>query len=141
MDDFGELTASRCCELANLLPLAVVSGLAEADKRERFALPFRWQPLLLLPLLVGVWHSVAVLRGAYFVRLSQAELLPSARLYWLERATEADPLNARWKLDRALLLEAWAAATGDERKKREALQLCEEVIRLQPTRSLWQLQS
>jgi len=80
-------------------------------------MPFRWR-----------W-------GAHYAQRAQMELLPSTRLYWLEQASLVDPLNARWKLDCALMLEAWARATGDEQRLRQALRLCDTVIRLQPTRS------
>jgi len=91
--------------------------------------------LALLPLLFGLWHSVSVVRGAYFARQARSEMLPSSRLYWLELASKSDPLNARHLIDRAILLEAWALATGDEERLKQALQLCDEAIKLQPTRS------
>jgi tetratricopeptide (TPR) repeat protein len=91
--------------------------------------------LSLLPLSLGLWHSVSVARGAYFARQARSELLPSSRLYWLELASQSDPLNARHLIDRAILLEAWALATGDEERLKQALQLCDAAIRLQPTRS------
>ncbi len=120
---------------ANLLALAVVCGVANLGAKCASPLPGRWQVVLLLPLLVGVWHSFSIAQGAYFVRKGQGEFLPSARLYWLERASTADPLNARHRIDRAILLEALAEANGDTSRLREALSLCEEAIRLQPTRS------
>lgn len=136
--------------LANLLTLAVVCGIVLAPPADLQAaellnahlltcrtvrLPWKWQCVLLVPLLGGLWHTIAVARGAYFAGLARKEVLPSARLYWLERAGEVDPLNARHKIDRAVLLAAWSEATGDEGRLQQALQLCEEAIRLQPTRS------
>ncbi len=121
--------------LANLLALAVVCGMVFSALPKPFAIQPRWQVALLLPILVGLWHSIAIARGAYFVNQAQKEMLPSSRLYWLELASNADPLNARHRIDRAILLEAWAKATGDEFRLKQALQLCNEAIRLQPTRS------
>ncbi len=120
---------------ANLLALAIICGIALSTLQTRWQIQWRWQILLMLPILVGLWHSVAVARGAYFVKQAQSEMLPSSRLYWLELSSSADPLNARHRIDRAILLEAWAKATGDEFRLKQALQLCEEAIRLQPTRS------
>jgi tetratricopeptide (TPR) repeat protein len=149
--------------LANLLALAFVCGMAmsrvqcsecevqetQTEKKTQlaprtshpalsFALRTPHSALLclsLLPLSLGLWHSVSVARGAYFARQARSELLPSSRLYWLELASQSDPLNARHLIDRAILLEAWALATGDEERLKQALQLCDAAIRLQPTRS------
>ncbi len=150
--------------LANLLALAFVCGMAmpkvrcsecevqetQTEKKTQPlalrtphpALPFAFRTphsallcLSLLPLSLGLWHSVSVARGAYFARQARSELLPSSRLYWLELASQSDPLNARYLIDRAILLEAWALATGDEERLKQALQLCDAAIRLQPTRS------
>ncbi len=150
--------------LANLLALAFVCGMAmpklrcsECEVQETrtekktqplalrtpqpapsFALRnlhFALLLLALLPLLVGLWHSVSVARGSYFARQARSEMLPSSRLYWLELANQSDPLNARHLIDRAILLEAWALATGDEERLKQALQLCDAAIKLQPTRS------
>jgi tetratricopeptide (TPR) repeat protein len=149
--------------LANLLALAFVCGMAmsrvqcsecevqetRTERKTQLAprtlhpsLPFALRTphsallcLSLLPLSLGLWHSVSVARGAYFARQARSELLPSSRLYWLELASQSDPLNARHLIDRAILLEAWALATGDEERLKQALQLCDAAIRLQPTRS------
>ncbi|MCS7191777.1 MAG: O-antigen ligase family protein [Armatimonadetes bacterium] len=121
--------------MANLLALSVVCGIALSAFQTRWQIQWRWQVTFLLPILVGLWHSVAVFRGAYFVNQSKSEMLPSSRLYWLETASESDPLNARHLIDRAIFLEAWAKATGDKFRLKEALQLCDRAIRLQPTRS------
>ncbi len=121
--------------LANLLALSIVCGVILSTISVRLQISWRWQFFLLLPLLIGIWHSVSVSRGAYFVKQAQKEMLPSSRLYWLELASDADPLNARHKIDRAILLEAWAEATGDEIRLKQALQLCNEAIRMQPSRS------
>jgi len=120
---------------ANLLALAFVVGLLQSEISPLRRLSWRWWALALPFLLVGLWHSVGVARGAYFAQLARNEPLPSVRLFWLERASDADPLNARYLIDRAILLEAWAKATGDESRLREALRLCDAAIRLQPTRS------
>ncbi len=140
---------------ANLLSLAAICGLAiangtrnkEAESTEQgaqgrkgkegFRLEQRWQWQIpaALALLAGLWHAISVALGAHYAQRAQTELLPSTRLYWLEQASHVDPLNARWKLDCALMLEAWARATGDEQRLRQALRLCDTVIRLQPTRS------
>jgi tetratricopeptide (TPR) repeat protein len=149
--------------LANLLALAFVCGMAmsrvrcsecevqetQTEKKTQLA-PRTLHPALsfalrtphsallclsLLPLSLGLWHSVSVARGAYFARQARSELLPSSRLYRLELASQSDPLNARHLIDRAILLEAWALATGDEERLKQALQLCDAAIRLQPTRS------
>lgn len=121
--------------LANLLALAIVCGIVLSTIQTRWQIQWRWQIALLLPILVGLWHTVSVTRGAYFVKQAQSEMLPSARLYWLELASGADPLNARHRIDRAILLEAWAKATGDEFRLKQSLKLCDEAIQLQPTRS------
>ncbi len=121
--------------LVNLLALSIVCGMILSTISVRLQISWRWQVILLLPLLFGIWHSVAVSRGAYFVKQAQREMLPSLRLYWLELASPADPLNARHRIDQAILLEAWAEAAGDEMKLKQALQLCNEAIRLQPSRS------
>jgi tetratricopeptide (TPR) repeat protein len=149
--------------LANLLALAFVCGMAmsrvrcsecevqetQTERKTQLAprtshpalsfaprtLHFALLCLSLLPLSLGLWHSVSVARGAYFARQARSELLPSSRLYWLELASQSDPLNARHLIDRAILLEAWALATGDEERLKQALQLCDAAIRLQPTRS------
>ncbi|MFN3421195.1 MAG: O-antigen ligase family protein, partial [Armatimonadota bacterium] len=121
--------------LANFLALSIVCGIILSTISVRLQISWRWQVVLLLPLLLGIWHSVAVSRGAYFVKQAQKEMLPSSRLYWLELASRADPLNARHRIDQAILLEAWAEATGDEMRLKQALQLCNEAIRLQPSRS------
>jgi len=120
---------------ANLWALAFVVGVLQAEVSPMRRLSWRWWALALPFLLVGLWHSVGVARGAYFAQLARNEPLPSVRLFWLERASDADPLNARYLIDRAILLEAWAKATGDESRLREALRLCDAAIRLQPTRS------
>ncbi|MFA0758873.1 MAG: hypothetical protein KEFWMYNX_000538 [Candidatus Fervidibacter sp.] len=120
---------------ANLWALAFVVGVLQAEVSPVRHLSWRWWALALPFLLVGLWHSVGVARGAYFAQLARNEPLPSVRLFWLERASDADPLNARYLIDRAILLEAWAKATGDENRLREALRLCDAVIHLQPTRS------
>jgi O-antigen ligase len=120
---------------ANLWALALVVGVLQAEVSPLRCLSWRWWALALPFLLVGLWHSVGVARGAYFAQLARNEPLPSVRLFWLERASDADPLNARYLIDRAILLEAWAKATGDESRLREALRLCDAAIRLQPTRS------
>lgn len=121
--------------LANLLALSLICGVALSGFQTLWQIQWRWQILLLLPILVGLWHSVAVARGAYFVHQAKSEMLPSSRLYWLENASEANPLNARHLIDRAIFLEAWAKGTGDEFRLKQALQLCDEAVRLQPTRS------
>lgn len=121
--------------VANLLALASVCGMASSFVKEKVQACWKWQFALLLPMLIGIWHSVAVVRGAYFAQKARREALPSPRLYWLELASEADPLNARHLIDRAILLEAWALATSDEYRLKQALQLCNQAIRLQPTRS------
>ncbi|MGQ9461442.1 MAG: O-antigen ligase family protein [Candidatus Fervidibacter sp.] len=121
--------------VANLLSLASVCGMASSFVKEKVQARWQWQFALLLPVLIGIWHSVAIARGAYFAQKARKETLPSLRLYWLERASEADPLNARHLIDRAILLEAWALAAGDEYRLKQALQLCNQAIRLQPTRS------
>ena len=120
---------------ANLWALAFVVGVLQAEVSPMRRLSWRWWALALPFLLVGLWHSGGVARGAYFAQLARNEPLPSVRLFWLERASDADPLNARYLIDRAILLEAWAKATGDESRLREALRLCDAAIRLQPTRS------
>ena len=150
--------------LANLLALAFVCGMAmskvrcsgqgaqetQTEKRTQPLAPRTSHPALsfalrtlhsaplflsLLLLSLGLWHSVSVARGSYFARQARSELLPSSRLYWLELASQSDQLNARHLIDRAILLEAWALATGDEERLKQALQLCDAAIRLQPTRS------
>jgi O-antigen ligase len=120
---------------ANLLALAFVVGLLQSEISPLRRLSWRWWGLVLPFLLIGLWHSVGVARGASFAQLARNEPLPSVRLFWLERASDADPLNARYLIDRAILLEAWAKATGDENRLGEALRLCDAAIRLQPTRS------
>ncbi|MCS7187856.1 MAG: O-antigen ligase family protein [Armatimonadota bacterium] len=132
---FHNLVETAWMTLANLLALSVICGVALTAHQPRWQIQWRWQVALLLPILVGLWHSVAVARGAYFVNQARGEMLPSSRLYWLETASEADPFNARHLIDRAILLEAWAKATGDEFRLKQALQLCDKAIRLQPTRS------
>jgi len=138
--------------LANLLALAFVCGMAmprvqcaerrvweTQTERETQLAPRTLHPALLflslLPLSLGLWHSVSVARGAYFARQARSEMLPSSRLYWLELASHSDPLNARRLIDRAILLEAWALATGDDGRLKQAIQLCDVAIKLQPTRS------
>ncbi len=132
---FHNLMETAWMTPANLLAFATAIGIGTNSAKNRFAFSPRWQLLLFLPLAVGIWHSLAVVRGSHFARLAREEPLPSSRLYWLEQANTADPLNARLLLDRVLLLEAWATATGDRERLKEALQLCERVVRLQPTRS------
>ncbi|MEJ7614251.1 MAG: O-antigen ligase family protein [Candidatus Fervidibacter sacchari] len=114
-----------------LAPSTLHHALLFAPRNPHFALLL----LTLLLLSLGLWHSVSVARGAYFAQQARSEMLPSSRLYWLELASESDPLNARHLIDRAILLEAWALATGDEERLKQALQLCDEAIKLQPTRS------
>lgn len=121
--------------VANLLALASVCGIASSFVKGKVHARWQWQFALLLPVLVGIWHSVAIARGAYFAQKAREETLPSLRLYWLEMASEADPLNARHLIDRAILLEAWALAASDEYRLKQALQLCNQAIHLQPTRS------
>lgn len=132
---FHNLVETAWMTLANLISLAVICGIALSEIQPIVKIQRHWQLILLLPVLVGLWHSISVARGAYFGRQSQKELLPSTRLYWLELAGEADPLNARYLIDRAILLEAWGEATGDEGLLEKALQLCDKAIHLQPTRS------
>jgi len=125
------MTSANLLSLAAICGLAIANGSTEQGAQQRW----QWQIPAALALLAGLWHAISVALGAHYAQRAQMELLPSTRLYWLEQASLVDPLNARWKLDCALMLEAWARATGDEQRLRQALRLCDTVIRLQPTRS------